>query len=294
MLGSDLVRRLRERHEVFGVAQAVDSKSPNSYQQADIRDGAAVGKVVREVAPEWVIHTAAYTDVDGCEVAPKLAFDVNALGTRHVAAVCKKIGARIAAISTDYVYAGEGCESMEEDAPTGPVSVYGKSKLLGESYLRESGVEGLIIRTSWLYGSNGRNFFKTIIQTALTQNELEVVSDQFGAPTYTADLAAALVEMLDAPKRLRSLQTYHFANSGVTTWFEAARELLMMAGMKTKVYPISSSQLTRKARRPLNSRLSLNKLLRDFSIQPRPWNDALASYWQDSLQFEGYQMRGAK
>ena len=212
----------------------------------DVADRDAVLQALGQVAPDVVIHAAAWTDVDGNELEPDRAFRVNALGTRNVAEGARLVGARVVYVSTDYVFDGQGSRPYVEWDATNPLSIYGRSKLGGESELRD---EDTIVRTSWLCGSTGRNFVRTIVERAKSNQPLRVVDDQHGCPTFTDDLAAMIRRL--AVERRSGL--FHVTNQGATTWFQLAREVVELAGFDAeRVSPCTTAELDppRPAPRP--------------------------------------------
>jgi len=236
-------------------------------RQLDVSDRDSVLQVLTTVRPDAVVHAAAWTDVDGCEGDPDRALHVNALGTRHVAEGARLAGAQLCYLSTDYVFAGDAAVPYTEWDSTGPRSVYGRSKLGGED---ELGPASTIVRTSWVCGRFGRNFVRSILTAAGQRDELTVVNDQHGCPTFADDLAAMVVRLVTS----RLPGTFHVTNQGATTWFELARAALSAAGMDpAKVRPIATAELDppRAAARPAWSvldnaalRLSGIPLLPDF------------------------------
>ena len=233
----------------------------------DVEDRDSVLAAMVGVRPDAVVHAAAWTDVDGCELEPHRALRINALGTRHVAHGARLVGARLCYVSTDYVFAGDAERPYTEWDMTGPISSYGRSKLGGEQELDPGST---IVRTSWLCGRHGRNFVKTMLGLAVQRDELEVVDDQHGCPTFAGDLAGAIATLV--LERLPG--TFHVTNQGQTTWFELARETLAAAGHDpAKVRPVGSAELRppRPAPRPAWSvldnaalRLSDLPLLADY------------------------------
>ena len=266
MLGRDLVARLGGRHEVIPLPRA----------EADLTDRAAVMRAMDARRPEFVIHAAAFTAVDECERQPDLAFRVNAEGTRHVALACRQLGIPMLYISTDYVFDGEKSEPYIESDPPNPLNVYGKSKLEGERSVIELVERYWIVRTSWLFGPFGRNFVSAILDQARAGRPLRVVDDQFGAPTYTVDLAAKLEELVaDSEPGI-----YHVTNQGYCSWFQFAQEILRQAGLgETLIDPVLSSTLDRPARRPKNSRLANVRLEESGVDLLGPWRDALRRHF---------------
>ena len=243
-----------------------------THVQLDVADRDAVLAAITELRPDAVVHAGAWTDVDGCETDPDRAFRTNALGTRHVVEGARVAGARVCFVSTDYVFDGTGDRPwVEWDAPA-PLSVYGRSKLGGE---RELDPGATIVRTSWVCGAHGRNFVKTMLRAAAERDELTVVDDQHGCPTFTSDLAEAIRRLVVA----RLPGTFHVTNQGATTWFAFARAILAAAGLDpAKVRPIATADLlpARPAPRPANSVLD-NAALRLSGLPLLPdWHDPLA------------------
>jgi dTDP-4-dehydrorhamnose reductase len=243
-----------------------------THAQLDVADRDAVLAALTELRPDTVVHAGAWTDVDGCETDPDRAFRTNALGTRHVVEGARVADARVCYVSTDYVFDGTGDRPwVEWDAPA-PLSVYGRSKLGGE---RELDPGATIVRTSWVCGAHGRNFVKTMLRAAAERDELTVVDDQHGCPTFTSDLAGAIRRLVVA----RLPGTFHVTNQGTTTWFAFARAILAAAGLDpAKVRPIATADLlpSRPAPRPANSVLD-NAALRLSGLPLLPdWHDPLA------------------
>lgn len=239
--------------------------------EADITDPSIVARIA-DAGPEVVIHAGAYTDVDGAESNPERAYAVNAVGTRNVAHGAAKAGARLVAISTDYVYDGTKTTPYVEDDPVAPLSVYGASKLAGEREALVATPDAVILRTAWLYGE-GKNFVRTMLRLAGEQHELRVVSDQIGSPTSVEDLAGALRSVLDTP----AAGVYHVVNAGACSWHEFAVTIFRLAKRHCRVIPIATAELARPAPRPAHSVLDCSKLA-GLGIRMRPWQDALADY----------------
>lgn len=261
MLGQDLMTTLPG--EVRGVdLEDIDITAPDS-----------VRKVLLALKPEVVVNAAAYTDVDGCETNRELAFAVNGHGVGHLARTTAEIGAKLVHVSTDYVFDGGKGSPYREDDPTGPLSVYGESKLLGEENARLN-PDHLIVRTQWLYGLHGKNFVETMLRLAGERSELAVVDDQIGSPTWTVDLSRAIRALVE--QRCRG--TYHAANAGFCSWNEFARTIFAGAGVTVTVRPMSTTELNRPAPRPLYSTLDCGKLARDAGFTPPGWREALGSY----------------
>lgn len=269
-LGYDVCRTLDERKiEYLGTASS----------ELDIRNAAAVEHRIEEYCPDAVIHCAAYTKVDAAEDEPEHCWAVNVEGTKNIAAACRKTGAKMLYISTDYVFPGTGEQAYEAGDPVGPVNVYGQSKLAGELAVQSLLEKFFIVRISWVFGKNGNNFVKTMLRLAETRTELNVVCDQTGSPTYTADLAPLLCDMVQTER----YGIYHATNDGICTWAEFAQEIFALSGKNVTVHPIPSEAYPTKAERPLNSRLSKRSLTAGgFSLLP-PWQNALNRYLNEIL-----------
>jgi dTDP-4-dehydrorhamnose reductase len=242
----------------------------------DIRDGEKVRAVVAKMQPQWIVLAAAYTDVDGCESHPDLAFSVNRDGAVNVAEAAKGAGAKLLFLSSDYVFDGKNTSPYETEDARSPQSVYGRSKAEAEVRLLEVLPECCIARTSWLFGTGGKCFPDTILKLAASRPVLDVVSDQRGCPTYSVDLARAIIELC----RKRASGVVHTTNAGECSWFEFAREIVKDAGLPTEVRPVSSQQMARPAPRPAYSVLSPNSL-QHWGIQMPQWPEALQRYLQE-------------
>ena len=240
----------------------------------DITDQTATHDFILNYRPDAVVHCSAWTAVDAAEDEPDKVTAVNVDGPRYIAQVCKEIDAKMIYISTDYVFPGEGDTFYDVEDETGPTSVYGWTKLGGEKSVTELLEKYFIVRISWVFGENGNNFVRTMLRLAETRDELGVVCDQIGSPTYTADLAPLLCDMLESEK----YGVFHATNEGVCSWAEFAEEIFRVAGKSVKVNHILSKDYPAKAKRPLNSRLSKASLDRaGFSRLPS-WEDALERY----------------
>lgn len=261
MLGQDLLRVLP------GDVRGVD------IDEIDITSGESVRKVLLTLKPTAVVNAAAYTDVDGCETKRDLAMAVNGTGVGNLAEVSRQIGACLVQVSTDYVFDGSKNSPWVEDDPTSPLSVYGMSKLAGEENARTN-PSHLVVRTQWLYGLHGRNFVETMLRLAGDKDELAVVDDQVGSPTWTMDLSLAIRSLLEKGCR----GTYHAANAGSCSWNEFARAIFADAGLTIKVNAMSTAELGRPAPRPLYSVLDCGKLTRDTGFKPPSWRSALRQY----------------
>lgn len=264
-LGYDVVNELKKRgHEAVGV----------DIEEMDITDEESVNRVIREAAPDAVIHCAAYTAVDAAEDNQELCRAVNARGTGNIARVCKALDIRMMYISTDYVFNGQGTRPWEPDDTREPLNIYGQTKYEGELEVEENLKKYFIVRIAWVFGVNGKNFIKTMLNLGKTRDKLSVVADQIGSPTYTFDLARLLVDMIETEKYGR----YHATNEGLCSWYEFACEIFKQAGMNVTVEPVTSDQFPVKAKRPMNSRISKDKLIEN-GFQPLPsWQDALRRY----------------
>jgi len=265
MLGRDLTARLVSRHEVI----------PADLPEVDITDLPAFQEVVIRQKPQAVIHAAAFTAVDECELQPAEAFRVNAEGTRNVALACRQARIPMLYVSTDYVFDGEKTEPYVESDSPNPINIYGRSKLEGERYVSDLIDRFWIVRTSWLFGPLGKNFVKTILNAARRGQSLRVVNDQVGSPTYTVDLAAALEQILEKG----GPGIYHVTNQGHCSWYEFAEEILRQAGLEgISLTPIPTSASGRPAPRPRNSCLANTRLQQEGLDLLPPWQDALRRY----------------
>jgi dTDP-4-dehydrorhamnose reductase len=245
-------------------------------RDADIRDAGKVGEVLEKVRPDWIVLTAAYTNVDECESHPDLAMAVNRNGPVNVAQAAKRIGSKLLFISSDYVFDGKKTSPYEAGDTRNPQSVYGRSKAEAEVRLLELLPECCITRTSWLFGTDGKCFPDAILKLASTRPALDVVDDQRGCPTYSVDLSRAIIGLC----RSHASGIVHVTNAGVCSWFEFAREIVKGVGLSTEVRPVSSQQMARPAPRPAYSVLS-PKSLQDYGIVMPAWQDALRRYLQE-------------
>lgn len=251
-----------------------------SRTELDVEDAASTRLVLATRAPTAVIHCGAWTDVDGCEKDPERADRVNGHGTAYVAEACRALRARLVYVSTDFVFDGQGTEPYPIDAPTAPISAYGRSKLLGEQAVLRDGDPGFsVVRTSWVFGPGGRNFPAAILARARSGEPLEVVDDQVGSPTYTIDLAAALCDLAtlaDAPGGI-----YHGSNEGSCSWHRFAVDLLQAAGLTdVEVGRMSSADLDRPAPRPAYSVLDTSRLAALRGQEFPHYERAIAHYLQ--------------
>jgi len=262
LLGSDLVEDWTGDHLI-----------PATSRDADIRELEQVRQLVTREHPDWIILAAGYTDVDGSEQHQDLAFAVNRDGARNVSIVARELGVKLCYLSTDYVFDGAADRPYEPEDPIHPLNIYGASKAAGEKAVQEEAGHWLIARTSWLFGVARPSFPEKILRAADSQPQLKVVADQVGSPTYSRDLARAIRELVRADTR----GVLNITNSGSCSWFEFAKETLRRAGRNTPVYPITSAEAGRPARRPAYSVLS-PKALAATAITMRSWQEALAVY----------------
>jgi dTDP-4-dehydrorhamnose reductase len=250
-----------------------DTVTGLSSSDADIRDARRVLEVVKQTKPECIVLAAAYTDVDGCEGNPELAFAVNRDGALNVAAAAKQVGARLFFLSSDYVFDGSKTTPYEIDDARNPRSVYGRTKAEAEIKLLELMPDCCIARTSWLFGIGGKCFPDTILKLAASRPTLDVVNDQRGCPTYTIDLARAIIQLCHQDES----GIVHVTDAGDCTWFEFAQEIVRSASLATEVRPASSQQVARPAPRPAFSVLSPTSVL-DLGIKMPSWQNALQRY----------------
>lgn len=281
-LGYDVMNELAARgYECYGSDVLPKEKItlPYNYIQLDITKQEDVEKVIGQLAPDVIVHCAAWTAVDAAEEEENKSkvMAINAMGTQYIAKACKKINCKLVYISTDYVFNGEGTEPWDADCKEyAPLNVYGMSKLLGEKAVSETLSKYFIVRIAWVFGQNGNNFIKTMLNVGKKYDTLRVVNDQVGTPTYTFDLARLLVDMLETEK----YGYYHATNEGgYISWYDFACEIFEQTGYNTKVVPVTTAEYgLSKAKRPFNSRLDKSKLLLN-GFKPLPdWKDALKRY----------------
>ncbi len=265
MLGTDLLTQMRLHHEIVGMDK----------EEIDITSADECAKAIGKTAPQIVINAAGYTNVDGCETAKEECFAVNAEALKNIAVACHRKNIRIIHFSTDYVFNGTGSAPYKEDDDCDPINTYGASKLAGERYLQTLAQNYIIIRTAWLYGVNGKNFVRTILEKAKTTPRLTVVDDQLGSPTYTKDLAAAVDLLIE--KNAQGI--FHVTNRGSCSWYQFAVKILQEAGIDdVEVSPIKSDQLARQAKRPAYSVLSMQKFIQTTGKAMQPWQLGLQDY----------------
>lgn len=267
-LGYDVADELDRRGEKFIVT---------TRNEIDLTDEKSIKDFITKNKPDAVIHCAAYTAVDKAESEAELALTVNGLATRYMAEACRDVDAKLLYPSTDYVFGGDGNTPYEVTDEKSPCNVYGRSKLLGEDSVRAINRKNFIVRISWVFGKNGKNFVKTMLNLANTHKKLRVVADQVGSPTYTKDLAPLLVDMVHTDK----FGTYHATNEGFCSWAEFAAEIFKLAKKDVEVEMITTAEYPTPARRPFNSRLSKKSLdAAGFSRLP-DWQDALKRYLEE-------------
>ena len=269
-LGYDVVNELRKRDiDPIGV----------DIQEMDITDADSVERVITASQADAVIHCAAYTAVDAAEDNQEICHKVNVDGTQNIATVCKKLGIKMMYISTDYVFDGQGTRPWEPDDERHPLNVYGQTKYEGELSIQNTLDQYFIVRIAWVFGVNGKNFIKTMLNVGKTHDTVTVVNDQVGTPTYTYDLARLLVDMIQTDK----YGYYHATNEGgYISWYDFTCEIYKQAGYTTKVVPVTTAEYgVSKAARPFNSRLDKRKLVEN-GFEPLPtWQDALARYLKE-------------
>ncbi len=267
-LGYDVVRE-GKRHglEMMGTTST----------DLEITDEQAVTKYVERVKPDAIIHCAAYTAVDRAEDDQETCRHVNVNGTKYLANAANKLDAKFIYISTDYVFDGKGETPFRETDDPNPIGYYGQTKFEGEKVVKELLNKWFIIRISWVFGINGNNFIKTMLRLSETRNQLNIVNDQYGSPTYTADLSKLLIQMVQTDK----YGTYHVSNEGFCNWADFAREIFKQANKSVKVQGISTEQYPTRAERPKNSKMTKQKLI-DAGFNPLPdWPDAVARYLKE-------------
>lgn len=291
-LGHDVMNEIKKRgHEGIGsdLAEKYAGIQDNSavtampYVGLDISNQLDVEKVISDIKPDAVIHCAAWTAVDMAEDDDKVEVvrNVNVGGTKNIADVCKKIDCKMLYLSTDYVFDGQGTQPWKPDCKDyKPLNVYGQTKLEGELAVSNTLEKYFIVRIAWVFGLNGKNFIKTMINVGKTHSEVRVVNDQIGTPTYTFDLARLLVDMCETEK----YGYYHATNEGgYISWYDFCVEFYKQYGLETKVIPVSTEEYgVSKATRPFNSRLDKRKLV-EAGFQPLPsWKDAVARYLKEA------------
>lgn len=269
-LGYDVVNEGKKRGlEMIGIGR----------EELDITKEYDVANCIASLKPDSIIHCAAYTAVDKAEEEKELCWQVNVNGTKYLAEAAKLSGAKFMLISTDYVFKGEGTSPLTERAPIDPVNYYGYTKCQAEKIVRSMLNNSFIIRISWVFGINGSNFVKTMLRIADSSDQVNIVGDQYGSPTYTLDLARLLIDIIQTEK----YGTYHATNEGFCSWAEFAEEIFKQAGKSVKVNAISTEDYPTKATRPKNSRMSKQKI-RDCGFKPlRTWKEAVSYFIKNEL-----------
>ena len=273
-LGFDCVRILKERGycRVLGIDK----------DELDITDEEAVNRFILEYKPDVIMHNAAWTAVDKAEEMPDLVYKVNALGPKYIATAANKVGAKMFYISTDYVFDGEGIIPFEVDSPKDGLSIYGKTKSQGEDFVISATNKYFIIRISWVFGINGNNYIKTMLKLSKIKDELNIVCDQVGSPTYTYDLANLMADMMETDK----YGVYHATNEGFCSWYDFTKYIYKAKGItNVKANPITTEEYLKinpnQAKRPLNSRMSKSSLTKaGFNLLPK-WEDAVDRYLKE-------------
>ena len=285
-LGTELLRQLKEgRSEIGPIPEKLCTAKviPTDADELDITDRDEVVAFVRRMEPDVIIHCAAYTNVDGCESHTEDAFKVNALGPRNLAIAAQKVGAKLVHVSTDYVFSGKenGGVPLDESALPAPVSAYGRTKLLGEQYVRQFCPRSFVVRTAWLYSHTGKNFVFTMVNAGRKLGALTVVNDQLGNPTNAADLAHHLLKLAVSSE----YGTYHCTGEGVCSWYDFACEIIRLSGVKATVAPCTSAEYAAAhpdaASRPAWSALENRMLACTVGNEMRPWQEALTEFFKN-------------
>ena len=280
-LGHDVINELKGRgHAYIGTDVACLSGAQDIIQM-DLTDECAVKETVERLRPDAIVHCAAWTAVDAAEDVPEKVHDINANATKYIAEAAKAVDAKLLYLSTDYVFDGKGTEPWKpDDKNYAPLNVYGQSKLDGELAVAAILSKYFIVRIAWVFGFNGKNFIKTMINVGKTHDEVRVVNDQIGTPTYTFDLARLLVDMIETEK----YGYYHATNEGgYISWYEFCCEFYRQYGLNTRVIPVTAQEYgLSKATRPMNSRLDKSKLV-EAGFEPLPmWQDAVKRYLKEA------------
>ena len=288
-LGHDVLLELRQRgHEAIGSGSgsgytADDAGKRCAFEQLNITDKAAVEEKIAALQPDAIIHCSAWTAVDAAEEEDNKpgVYALNVSGTENLAKAARGVGAKMLYLSTDYVFSGKGTEPWEADCEDfAPLNYYGETKLLGEKALRENCDKAFIVRTAWVFGRNGKNFVKTMINVGKTHDSVRVVNDQIGTPTYTKDLAVLLCDMIESD----SYGTYHATNEGgYISWYDFCVEFYRQYGLSTAVIPVTTEEYgLSKAARPENSRLDKSKLTQNGFTPLPDWKDAVKRYLEEA------------
>ena len=287
MLGSDLAVRLSSQHQLAGIGRRSAPHLRIPYKMGNLANPKIASDFIQAERPEIILHAAAMTDVDGCETDRRQALLCNFEATRNVTESGNQLGALILFFSTDFVFDGTKPSPYQEEDTPHPINVYGETKLLAEQFLLSRGKRFLILRTAWLFGRHGNNFPKKILKQIETGKPFPVISDQFGNPTFTGDLAAGVEKLIEALPRTEKRyenQIYHIANEGAVSRYEFARSILRKKNYSLdQISPIGGGAFPRPARRPQNSALSCEKLKMRFGIQLPHWEQGLDSYLQEEV-----------
>ena len=264
-LGSDVVKELLKR--------GYSTLSPNR-SEFNLCSEDSIRNYILNSNCEAIVHCAAYTQVDKAEDEKDLCIKINATATKHIVKCAKILDIPMIYISTDYVFDGTKDGKYTENDETNPINIYGESKLAGEKYVQEILDKYYIVRTSWVFNINGKNFIETMLRLSKANNQLSIVNDQIGSPTYTKDLSRLLVDMLETSK----YGLYHATNEGYCSWYEFANTIFKLANINIDIRAINSNEYASRAKRPLNSKLSKDKLI-EYGFKPLPhWEDALKDY----------------
>ena len=276
-LGNELQDIMKKGYAEIGEVSEVMKNSeiiPLDVKGLDITDLSEVKNKINELKPDVVINCAAATNVDGCESNEDFAFKVNALGPRNLAIACEEVGAKLVQVSTDYVFSGIGDKPLTEYDLTAPYSVYGKTKLLGENYVREFSSKYFIVRTSWLYGYVGHNFVYTMRRLGKEKDTINVVNDQRGNPTHANDLAYHILKLIET----KEYGIYHCTGKGECNWYDFAKMIIELSGEECEVKPCSSEEYKTPAKRPEYSSLDNMMLRNTIGDEMRDWKDAIKSF----------------
>ena len=264
-LGSDVVKELLKR--------GYSTLSPNR-SEFNLCSEDSIRNYILNSNCEAIVHCAAYTQVDKAEDEKDLCIKINATATKHIVKCAKILDIPMIYISTDYVFDGTKDGEYTENDETNPINIYGESKLAGEKYVQEILDKYYIVRTSWVFNINGKNFIETMLRLSKANNQLSIVNDQIGSPTYTKDLSRLLVDMLETSK----YGLYHATNEGYCSWYEFANTIFKLANINIDIKAINSNEYASRAKRPMNSKLSKDKLI-EYGFKPLPnWEDALKDY----------------
>ncbi|KZX11459.1 dTDP-4-dehydrorhamnose reductase [Methanobrevibacter curvatus] len=275
MLGTDLIEILSKNHEII----ATDINEDENTISLDISRLNEVKEKVDLIKPDIIINVAAFTDVDGCETNEELAYTINAIGPKNLSIASRMVDAKILHISTDYVFSGDK-KSYDEADSTGPLSAYGRTKLAGEEFIKDYTEKYFIFRTAWLYGYHGKNFVKTMLNLSKNNEEISVVDDQHGSPTFTRDLSYAIAKIIETDK----YGIYHITNSDNCSWYEFSKEIFKIAGNDVKVKAVTSEEFDRPAPRPKYSILNNKKWKKEGFTPLRSYKEALKEYLELELK----------